>query len=107
MTKKQAIADSIAHWERMVQWAKEQPKEDNTDYLYMFRKIKEGWYGDYCALCHYAEICDNCPTTKASHPECNSMRSTWKKVSNSKTWGEWVKNAEKMLKLLKSLGGRK
>ena len=69
-------------------------------------QIGEHWNGHYCALCekyvYESHSCHNCPLYEAGYG-CKTPRSPWKKVNESKTWGEWVKNARVMLEILKEL----
>lgn len=108
MTKKQAINNSIAHWKRMIKWARKQPVNRKPDIINMFKAIGEIWHDDDCALCqkYYHEFkgCDDCPLNKA-FGECSSSKNNnlWFTVIKSKSWGIWIVNAEAFLKQLESL----
>jgi len=107
MTEAEAIKDSIAHWERMIAWAKKQPKKDAPSGEVMETAIGEHWGNKYCALCkEYLGIgtCRDCPLAK-KYGECGSYsyNNAWYFVAGSRMWGEWLKNAERMLEQLRSL----
>ena len=112
-----AIDRSIRHWERMIKWAKKQKKSllvsgyDNPD---METEIGEYWNAYYCNLCKAFktkegdELCFNnkiyCPLAD-KYGECGvrGSENNFLRVHNSKTWGQWVYNANIMLKQLQSL----
>lgn len=102
MTRKQAIEESIKHWERMIEWAEKQPKQDKVSFLRMEDELDESWSGDFCALCK--GYCATCPLRK-KYGYCNikNPKNAWGKVYSSKTWSEWLKHAKVMLRQLKSL----
>jgi len=106
MTKKQAIKKAIAHWERMIRWAKKQNKKEFPSLFSMSNDIKEAWKGKDCELCkqfqNKADGCSNCPLYK-KYNNCNTVHNLWFAVSFSRTWKEWVKNAKKFLKQIESL----
>ena len=104
ITKEQAIKDSIKHWERMIAWAKKQPKLYMAHPDDMKKAIGENWGKDYCTLCtrYYKACCYFCPLAK-KHGSCIDNGNHFVKVSFSYRWGDWVKNAKIMLKQLRSL----
>ena len=97
MNKKQAIEDTIKHWKRMIRWAKKQKPRDRALWQTMNDSIEETWQGDDCPLCK-AYICEKCPLEKM-YGECSGFnkKNLWETVNHSRTWGTWVKNAEKFL----------
>lgn len=108
MTKVEAIIDSIAHWERMISWVKQQnPLEQINPYI-MKDKLGELWDEENCALCKYSTDekgkvnCAMCPLAK-NLVYCNTPDSLWTKIHFSSNWSEWVENAEEMLAILKEL----
>ncbi len=111
-TEVQAIKNSIAHWERMIEWV----KGGNVDIWMvpyqdvMQNAIGESWNDKDCSLCNWSKSgtksqhspCPICPLAKAGHI-CSGGGSLWQYVNNSTTWVSWIENAEVMLKVLKSL----
>ena len=102
MTKKEAILKSIAHWERMIEWAKKQKKEAGFNVFYMSENGGENIGASGCSLCsEYG--CHACPLYIA-YGYCSPNESNnYFKTRESKTYGIFVKNATLMLKQLKSL----
>lgn len=94
-----AIEESIAHWNRMIEWAKKQPAE--TDKIRkpseMLDAIGEVYYSGDCALCEIYQV--NCSECQLSfiHQCCNNKDSPWNICVLSKTWGEFVFNAEQYM----------
>ncbi len=105
MTEQEAVQESIEHWERMILWVdglnnkNDRPNDDK-----MTDAIDESWYGEYCLLCKEFKGCQACPL-KISFGVCTNddSKNAWKLVRHSKTWKGWLKNANKMLKQIKSL----
>lgn len=105
MTKQQAIKKSIAHWVRMIEWVKKQPKDELVSMDKMLVSIKEYWDEEHCYLCKlYVRSCNRCPLAK-TYGSCDAYftDSVWQKVNTSATWGEWLIHAKVMLKQLRSL----
>jgi len=106
MTKveKKAVAESIAHWKRMISWARRQDQPGKPDAYVMYAAINEDWFGDFCPLCGrtYDAGCDSCPLSLSGN-NCNNNGSSWNVVDNSETWEEWIANAELMQNALKNL----
>jgi hypothetical protein len=93
---KEAIDQSIEHWERMIRFAKTQPlKEEPKEYL-IYKALQEDWHDDDCALCRENEDCSTCPLPLLNEC-CDDEGSTWDKVDHSKTWEEWLNWAYIML----------
>ena len=106
MTKIQAIKASIEHWQRMIAWAEKQPDWEEKKSFSMNKAIGEHWYGTNCPLCWKYTInnCFNCPLSKKyGFCSSNNKRNLWFFVTNSYNWGEWLINAKKFIKQLKSL----
>jgi hypothetical protein len=107
VNEKTAIKKSIEHWERMVTWAKTQPKRARVDYETMYECISEDWFSTCCPLCQLCESnCRDCPLFLDGQGcgGCygDSDYRPWNSVNESKTWGTWVKRAEgEMLPLLR------
>jgi len=103
-----AVKQSIAHWERMIQWAMKQPGDAEVLRYIMCKQIGETWNASDCALCriHLREpgfvVCGNCPVANAGF-QCLEFGSPWSQVNLSKTWKQWLKEAKVMLKTLQSI----
>lgn len=106
MSLKTAIHLCILHWARMIRWAKKQKPKNEADGVYMKEKLGEEYDSSDCALCRkYKNFCfSKCPLSKINH-KCDAWNrnNLYGKVVSSVCWKTWVKNAEKMLKVLKSL----
>jgi hypothetical protein len=108
MTKEQAIKESIEHWERMIAWVEGlKNKEAKPNGEFMKQQLGEYWWGIYCPLCQKydddnLDECIDCPLVEINE-SCDRADSTWGKVARSYTWGTWLKNAYKMLEVLRSL----
>jgi hypothetical protein len=105
---RQAIEVSIAHWERMIAWAKMEPEEEPPAEGYMRARLGENWYSYSCALCKMfghpsqAGICGSvsCPLALMGQ-KCSDDGSCWESVSEAATWREWISHARRMLGLLR------
>jgi hypothetical protein len=59
--KKSTQAKAIAHYDRMIAWAKKQHCSGLPDRDRMYNEINEHWYSDSCAYCnHYERDCYKC-----------------------------------------------
>jgi len=109
--------EAIAHYERMIKWAKTQPPGNRIRYKHsvsiMFVAIGEDWYGKNCVYCQkyikYSSSSTNkpCPLTSYVIPYCDDKsccNGLWIKMNNSTTWKEWIINAEKVLEYIKENG---
>lgn len=98
-----------ARYNRMITWAKKQPENDSANKLVMLRAIKEYWRGRFCSYCkkyHKKTTCAfECPLRREYHYGsgqcCNGL---WVIMNRSKTWGEWVINAENVKEYIKKNG---
>jgi len=106
----EATANSIDHWERMINWAKIQDPNKPVKALDMLKEIKEDWSSYGCPLCqtffHLTDddLCKYCPL-RVIFGSCNKKQemNAWQDVSNAKTWGEWLESAEVMLQQLQTV----
>lgn len=115
-TTMKALKETIAHWERMIAWARARTNYYITSIpplceFEMFEAIKESWYSDSCPLCalfYYVQndVCsEKCPIFQA-YGECGEEEATdnlWLNVEDSESWYEWVINAKKFLEQIKDL----
>jgi len=98
----QATQQSVDHWERMIEWVKQQDPRGYPDYSYMEQEIGEDWYSDSCPLCKRFSLpdvpCKDCPLGDI-FGLCNDplALNAWPSVRWSRTWGEWLEAAEVML----------
>lgn len=92
----------VAHWERMIKWAKEQPKGEDVNSNKMFEAIKETRAGIYCVFCrkYHSSKCKLCPI-EIELGGCFDIG--YNEVGDSHTWGSWVRNAEIFLNNIKKL----
>jgi hypothetical protein len=116
---------SILKYDLLIAWAKCQQyifKNKETDSDVMLASIGIDWYTDSCEYCekHFdiASSCIECPLsliyktkTKTKHKTNAVTRRTvwccdglWLKMSRSRTWGEWAKNAELVRDYIKENG---
>lgn len=97
------LDESIAHWDRMIRWARTQPQDGKVYDEYMFDEIKERWNADYCSLClEYYDSCEGCPLREAGN-YCEDDCSAWRAVCCSAKWDKWVEKAEEMLAVLENI----
>jgi hypothetical protein len=106
-----AIDNSIAHWERMIAWAKRQPRSAKVSPVKMRDEIAETWDGVHCSLCRLFRCdCISCPLERF-YGHCGSLYTenawaavarTWAKKSGPQTWRTWLKHANVMLNQLKT-----
>lgn len=85
---------AIAHYDRMIEWAKKQPQRKIPDDCDMLCEIGENWFSNGCTYClkYFDGSCDTC-ALQAKRGCCNGL---WESMNRSETWGTWVKRAEKV-----------
>ena len=99
--------EAIAHYDRMITWARTQPHDDKPDSSGMFAAIGEYWFGKSSSFCQkyfnafMNDRCALCPL--------NGGAVCWGelrlKVDVAKTWGEWIAAAEKVKEYIIEHGG--
>lgn len=97
---------AIRHYNRMINWARTQPENDEPDPDFMFDVIGENWYSCSCSYCKkHSGKCSECklslPGALVAFSCCSFL---WSKMSSSKTWGEWIKNAELVREYIRENG---
>ena len=98
---KQAIKDSIAHWERMIAYAQRQRASVCPSPREMLAALGEMWSSNDCPLCKlFSDGCRHCPLCDRYLYTCCTE---WTDVAHADTWGEWVEAAHELLKLLKKI----
>lgn len=99
-----ALAESIAHWGRMIDWAEKQDPKDNASEFAMKDAIGETWFASDCALCRLCngkvglyKKCDICILARKLGRCSNrdDLRASWYRVFASGRWGTWVTNARR------------
>lgn len=93
-----AIEGSIEHWDTMIKWARAQPPDKPVATVSMENEIGVSWYHRSCPLCYTHDNCMTCPI----EIPCSSPVSDWMAVRRSRTWGDWVYQAGKMVRGLES-----
>lgn len=97
----------IAHYKRMINWARIRDKKEMTSYYGMSKGLGEVWQGHYCLYCSInlnGFRCNKCPLQGKNGDSSTCCDGLWVKMHKSMTWGEWVKNAKKVLKYIKKNG---
>ena len=99
MTTIEAIKSSRDHWRRMLRavilnlyWLVE---NRNINGKTLKEICGESWSSDYCELCEQF-ICYYCPLGLIKGV-CTSTRSPYSKVTDSKTWPEFIRSSERMI----------
>ena len=98
--------EALAHYDRMIEWAKKQDPRDFVDFVKMLFELGEAWGGEYCSYCFkYFQFAHhdcplNTPTVKCHHC-CNGL---WSEMQNSLYWGDWVINAEAVREYINERG---
>jgi hypothetical protein len=106
---------SIQLYEKKIAWAETQVPHESPSKDKMLCAIGHVWDGKACPYCQnyvYENInnCNLCPLyditykknrINASEYCCSGL---WTKMNESKTWAEWIINAEKVLEYIKEHG---
>ncbi len=99
------LKESIAHWKRMIKWAKKRDPMESCYAQEMLRSIEEDWFSDFCPLCKkYSGFCDNfcsgCPLD-IFFITCEGAKSKWMELRNrSEIWMEWIYYAKRVKRQL-------
>ena len=102
MTKLEALRESVAHWTRMIEWARTNTKLTVSD---MYDILGEGPNSRYCALCqlYIVRHCELCPLDEIEE-RCSTTGSLFDLTVNYKhDLSQWVHYAERMLETLQQL----
>lgn len=116
---KQAIQESIDHWQRMIDWTdavvdKDKHHLESEMKGGMEEDIEETWSGGYCMLCKQVKVeaikdnfvtpsCYICPLGILQKGYCGKEGTAYRDILQAKTWNEWIIAANKVLVDLKSL----
>ena len=97
--------EALAHYDRMIEWAKKQNQSIECRPGIMLEAISEQWYGPFCSYCQkYFGICSECELTRENVILFDCCNGLWRKMTKSLTWGEWVINAEAVRKYINERG---
>ncbi len=106
MTEQEAIKGSIAHWERMVKWADEQPPLDLVSWDNMEFAIKELPNAEGCYLCRVYNMgfegCPACPLA-IEYGWCTNSTNAFYDADSARHWHGFVKHGKRLIEQLKSL----
>ena len=96
---------AIAHYDRMIEWAEKQDPKGKAINRKMQEAIGEEWFSDDCSFCQHYHVesiigCDGCPLFKLQFGCCNGR---WDKLSRSKMWKSWIKNAKSVRAYIKKV----
>lgn len=103
----------IAHWEKMITWAKSTTQQDVDEYFehwdfsdklffMMEKELGENWSETYCVYCkkwNTYDSCPACPLAKAGYC-CTDDDSLYYKLLDAESLSEWIESAEKFLEIL-------
>lgn len=96
---------AIAHYDRMIAWAKTRPEKGIKAFMQMRLTIGEEWGGGYCPYCNTYHIslgnCGACPLGD----DDNCCGGLWWKLNAAETWGEWIVAAEAVKQYIIENGG--
>ena len=106
---KEAVAQSVEHWKRMMEWAEMQDLEEQISSVHMKMMLGENWYAEDCPLCQQflregGGKCGGCPLFMVfGSCEDKEAMNAWIEVVHAKDWEEWLEGAEVMLEQLKTV----
>lgn len=92
--------ETLNHYRRMIEWARFQGMDESPSSIKMQASIGEDWTQAHCAMCnaHYhvtdENTCITCPIYKYELERCGIVGTRWHRLNKSKTWPEWILNAE-------------
>ncbi len=119
MNKSKLQKEALAHYDRMIEWAKKQKKFNHPNDKVMLRRLGENWMGLFCVYCTtFSEpdcvhncvhnIYGKCPlnsnSTNIGRTPFDCCNQLWLQMSESETWEEWIINAELVKKYIKENG---
>lgn len=96
--------DALAHYRRMIKWAKKQPKRQPPHREIMRGEIGEEWHGADCVYCVEEKgKCMFCVLNggAAAFNCCNGL---WYKMATAGSWESWIYYAEKIVQYIKNNG---
>ena len=100
--------EALAHYDRMIEWAKKQPPKDEPFVGRMLHDLGETYSAKFCVYCNEykdecLDLCMGCPLSLPESPLacCNGQ---YRKMCCSDTWAEWVENAKEVRRIIKKYG---
>ena len=99
--------EALAHYDRMIAWARTQPFFAIPDDETMLAGIGEDWHSKDCSFCqkyfnaYMNDRCTLCPLNDGV--VCCGGR--WLIMNSAETWGEWIAAAEKVKEYIIEHGG--
>jgi len=94
---------ALAHYDRMIAWAKTQHPNSYPSKERMDRKIGEHWQGRFCAYCcYYNTDCRSCPLSPSPFGGC--CGALWHLLNAASNWKLWIKAAKKVRAYIKRHG---
>jgi hypothetical protein len=102
-----AIVESIAHWKRMVAWARDKRNKRGRKVTGMYHLMTQA-IGEYpssrdCALCRYSgNYCSNCLLAK-KHGDCFAKTNAYQDANLATSWIKFAKHGDRMISQLESL----
>jgi hypothetical protein len=102
---------ALAHYERMIDWAKQQNPKEKVDKSKMLDSIGENWGGRHCVYCKQInDLSLSCKECNIYLPDGNDSKvqdcagGNYANVCDAETWGQWIKSATKMKVFIKVNG---
>jgi len=90
---------AIAHYNRMIKYAKTRPATKRINRNSMYKAIGECWYDMDCSYCKAYKFCNICPLYIGGC--CGGL---WCEMANAKNWREWIDRAIKVRQFIKNNG---
>ena len=95
---------AIAHYKRMIKWAKTQNPRARADIVKMSYELKDCWSSDECVYCEEYIFCGECPLASPNWEIEGCCGGLWDKMDDARTWKTWIKYAEQVLEYIKENG---
>ena len=96
---------TIEHYERMIKWAEKQDCRKSVYSAKMEIELGENYFSRDCPFCDafHDEYrgCGCCPLKKNENVTCCDDR--WRELYNSKKWGEWIRNAKRIIEFVENV----
>ena len=93
--------EALAHYDRMIKWAEKQNPRGRVNGYKIRGEIGEVWASYDCSYCNkYGLSCSRCPLNLDTWC-CNGL---YGDMCKSKTWGTWIKRAEKVREYIEENG---
>lgn len=95
--------ETLAHYHRMIEWAKEQDPSGNAYSEFMYQELGESWLAHSCPLCKLHQYkCESCIVYYST--KMYGCRGTpWNSLDTCIQWGDWIDAALEEVEFLESL----